>query len=429
LKHIVFVMGSYYPRFSAVGACGHRVITALKGEFKISVIAMADEHAEELRANVDGVDIYRVVTPDIATRARLARNLQNHSNAKDRLHLLALRGRSTLRRLLSPATIDHALVDAYLHQLRQIRDFDVIVPLVFPFESVIAALEYASSSDVMVIPYLFDNFVESRSLHVLAIARKLKERRHVRLEKDMLERSDAVLSMHPLETHFRKHFGSIVDRKIRFLEHPLLSKKERLAGPANATVRMVYTGALIRNIHEPSYVMDLIDTLDLGMPFEVDFYVMGNGASQVKSKTTLFGVHVRNCGRVSKQEADVAVAQSTVLLNIGEIEGRQISSKVFEYMAAGKPIIHFAHSQDDAVARILDRYPLALCLLQKQHLMDENREQFKRFVIANAGKSMDFEDVAEIFPEALPETTARAFVDAITRRRDGIVTMATTFRV
>lgn len=413
MKHIVFIVGSYYPRFSAVGICAKRVIDALKGQFDISVVAMSDEYAVEPMIRLDGVAIHRVHTPEIVARGQLARRMRASNDLSDRLQLLALRARATLRRLLSPVTVDRALVNAYKRKLEQIPDIDVIVPLVFPFESVIAALEYASSSKVKVVPYLFDNFVDSRSLHVLSMARKLKRRRHLRLEAEMIERSNTVLSMYPLEPHFRTAFSPEKCEKIQFLEHPLLVRVPPARVVATGLVRLVYTGALIRNIREPDYVMDFLEGLDITSPFEADFYVMGNAARQVKSRTTHSGMVIRNRGQVSKEEANTAVEQSSVLLNISEIEGKQISSKIFEYMSAGKPIVHFAYTRDDVVTKILGRYPLALCLLQESSLMDENRANFSRFVSENLGKSMEFDRVAEIFPEALPETTARAITQVI----------------
>lgn len=367
---------------------------------------MADQQAVEPFVRHEGVDIYRVTTPEIASRTRLEQRLRSNNAFPDRLWLIGLRAQSTLRRLLSPVTINQQLVLAYKEKLRDIPDLDVIIPLVFPFESVIAALEYASVSNVAVIPYLFDNFVDSRSLHVLGIARKIKKKKHLKLEEKMLEKSAAVLSMHPLEKHFRKHFGRLADKKMQFLEHPLLSPKPSAETVGGATIKLVYTGALIRHVREADYVIELLDQLQVDAAIEADFYVMGNAAPAVATRTTGSGVSIRNHGQVAKKEADAAVAHSSVLLNIGEVEGKQISSKIFEYMSAGKPIVHFAYTDDDAVSKILNRYPLALCLLQSRQRVEENREKLGEFILKYAGKSMPFDEVAAVFPEALPDTTA-----------------------
>lgn len=406
MKHIVFLLGAYYPRFSAVGVCAHRVINVLKGDFRISVVAMADEQAIESRVSVEGVEVYRVATPAIVKRSQLAHRLRVANTWSDRIGMYALRGRSAIKRLTTRATVNRSLVEAYKRQLAAIPDIDVVIPLVFPFESVIAALEYKSTCEVSVVPYLFDNFVDSRSLHVLGIARILKRKRHLRLEAEMIERSSAVLSMHQLAPHYRKEFGANVEKKFHFLEHPLLTKTDVTCKSETSIIRLVYTGALVKNVREADYVLELLDGIDSELPVEADFYAMGSAASTVESKVTRFGVVVRNHGQVSKRDADNAVAASSVLLNIGEVEGKQISSKIFEYMSVGKPIVHFAYTDCDAVTKVLARYPLALCLIQERANLNENRERFLRFVLEHAGCRMQFEAVASIFPEALPETTA-----------------------
>lgn len=413
MKHIVLVLGAYYPRFAAVGICAYQIVDVLKKDFKVSVVAIADDYATEPHLVKDGVNIYRVVTPEITKRSSLAYRLRTSSGVSVRMQMFLLRARATLRRLCALVTIDRDLVNAYKKKLEQLPEIDVIVPLVFPMESVLASLEYASVHGGTVVPYLFDNFVDSRSLHVLDIARKFKRRRHLALEANMLERSAAIFAMYPLRPHFLNNFGAAAERKLTFLEHPLLVRNEKIAGVHDGSFRFVYTGALVRKVREPDYVLELIRKLDLGKPASAEFYVMGSAAARIETATTDSGIAIRNHGQVDKNEANAAVAQGSILLNIGEVEGKQISSKIFEYMGAGKPIVHFAYTKDDVVIKILNKYPLALSLVQDPDQMEENRGRFRDFVLANSGKSMKFDEVAAIFPEALPETSARLITDLL----------------
>ena len=416
MKHIVFVLGSYYPRFSAVGVCAHRVIEALKADyrdFKISVVAIAGEDAEEPRIRLDGIDIYRVTTPEIIARNRLKHRLRSRRSAADRLWMLMLRVRSTLRRLFASATIDVPLVRVFSQQLEELGNIDVVVPLVLPFESVLAALDYASvHEDVRVVPYLFDNFVESASLHVVELARTLKQPRHLQLEADMIAGSATVLAMHPLRRHFEKFFDGGRLEKIRFLEHPLLLRSQSPAHSRQGKTSLVYTGALMHRVRDADYLVELLRGLD-GPPMEIDFYVMGNAAGKIKSETTGAGIQIRNFGQVSKAEAMAAVARATILLSIGEFRGQQISSKIFEYMATGKPIIHLTYVEDDVDSKILAKYPLALILLQTPTLRKSNRQRMQEFIRRHSASSLDFETVAALYPEALPSATAEVIADIV----------------
>ena len=100
---------------------------------------------------------------------------------------------------------------------------------------------------------------------------------------------------------------------------------------------------------------------------------------------------------------------AAILLSIGEVQGKQVSSKVFEYMATCKPIIHIACIPDDAVSRILAKYPPALCLVRDHGRFDENVRLLSDFITTRRRDMLNFETVKTIYPEALPETSAMVF--------------------
>jgi len=408
VKHIVFILGSYYPNFSAVGACARNVIRELVRDYRITVLSLRDDMGQPSRERVDGVDIVRVDTPQRRQRLMLMAAATS-MGLYGTLRLQSYRIFIAANKLLGRETVESDLVAAYLRELEAFHDeVHVLVPLVFPFESVLAALAHKKlNPTVLVIPYLFDDFVESRSLHLLAMNRMLKERRHVALERTMLDEAYAVLAMHPLRTHFARHFKPAVVEKIRFLEHPLLTP--HAVATAQQTIRPVvlsYAGSLIRKVREPDYLLEMLQAMPVDCPVRVDFYVMGNDAHKVKDQVVSDQLHITNRGRVSEEGARFAMTQSNILLNLGEVRGKQVSSKVFEYMAAGKPIIHLAFVANDAVAAVLAKYPLSLCLIQTRSQLYENACHCAEFIHRHKHSQLAFAEVAALYPEAIPGATA-----------------------
>ncbi|MFC3087934.1 hypothetical protein ACFOD6_17980 [Tabrizicola soli] len=405
MSRIVFLLGSFYPNFSAVGYCGYQVQKCLAESHDITVISLRDDTALPLEDQHEGLRILRVETPAIKQR----NSLRATGGRRAQLGLTALRAKGALKRLLSPATIDWALVRAYLDQLEALTPApQAIVPLVFPFESVLAALAYKRAHPgTRVLPYLFDDFADSGSLHVLKLARWLKRGRHLRLERQMLQKADAILAMHPLRAHFEAPFEQPLRDKITFLEHPLLfAPKAQNLPPKDATIRLCYTGSLIGKVREPDYLLELLQAIRPADPMRADFYVMGNNAHKVQPLSGPRRVEIANHGRVAKPMADAAVQGADVLLNLGEAQGRQVSSKIFEYMATGKPILHLAYVAQDVVSGILAKYPLALCLLQERDRFAENVRQAEAFLARCRGRQLSFDEVAALYPEALPQATA-----------------------
>jgi hypothetical protein len=404
MSHLVFLLGSYYPDFSAVGYCAYQVQKCLVDDYDISVVAFRSGPDQRLEEMQEGIRIQRIETSYMRRR----NNVQSRSGlcASGWSQLLRISG--AVHRLLAPETVDRALVSAYLDRLNSMEPKpNTIVPLVFPFETVLAALAYKKANpEITVYPYLFDDFVESGSLHVLNIARRLKRPRHLRLERRMLEEADAVLSMHPLRQHLETNFEKPLLNKITFLEHPLLTRQQQSEHRTDDGVtRLCFTGSLIRKVREPGYLLDLLRELQPTTLTRADFFVMGNEAYKVRTKTLKGGVEIVNHGRVPKSQADAAVRYADILLNVGEAQGKQVSSKIFEYMSTGKPIIHLAYVKDDAVSRILAKYPLALCLVQDRRRLAENARLVSVFIVKNRHSFIPFTEVEAIYPEALPATT------------------------
>lgn len=408
MSHVVFLLGSYYPNFSAVGYCAYQVQKCLKNDFDISVLAFRNDPSLPLEEIHEEIKIFRIETEDMKQRNALKTSTGRMARART----LMLRARGAARKLLAPESIDWTLVEAYEDRLNSMEPRpSAIVPLVFPFETVLAALRFKEvNPGTKIIPYLFDDFVESGSLHILKIAGQLKRRRHLHLERKMLQKAYAVLSMHPLREHFEENFDEGLLEKITFIEHPLLTQPDDCVHrPNDGTVRLCFTGSLIRKVREPDYLLDLLRKVRVNTPIHADFFVMGNAADKVPTESIGDSIYIVNHGKIPKQKADAAVRSADILINIGEAKGKQVSSKIFEYMSTGKPIIHLAYVNGDVVTRILEKYPLSLCLVIDSQGFDSNTRRLDTFISGNKRKSLPYSDVKMIYPEALPETTASHF--------------------
>ena len=67
-------------------------------------------------------------------------------------------------------------------------------------------------------------------------------------------------------------------------------------------------------------------------------------------------------GKVSKEEADEAIAQADFLVNIANDISGIVASKTFELFATGKPIIHFSNPKLDSSLPFFNSYPEALII-------------------------------------------------------------------
>ena len=407
--NVVFLAGAYYPNFEAVGYCAYQVHKCLSGSHNLTVIALRNDAAQPWAEDLEGISIRRIET----VKQRWRNQLSYKARWYERILFQGMRIWGAASRLLARTTVDWSLVHAYVQQLEALETPpQVIVPLVFPFEAALAALEFnRQHPETPVMPYIFDDFVDSGSLHTSRWAGAIKRRSHLQLERKLLERSQHVIAMRPLQRHFELHYPADLTGKVTYLEHPLLNEiPAKDCQNDQGKIQLCFTGSLIRNVREPDYLLRLLSAIKTSNPVVANFYVMGNAAVKVvtrKYKTPT--VSVINHGRVSKREADDAVASADILLNLGENTGRQISSKIFEYISAGKPIVHLAFSDCDEVVRIVDKYPLSLCLKADDRYFIDNARKLSEFIELNWKKRVSWSEVADIYPQALPSTTAAIF--------------------
>lgn len=115
---------------------------------------------------------------------------------------------------------------------------------------------------------------------------------------------------------------------------------------------------------------------------------------------------IERFGWVGPEELRREKADSGQLLSIAEVEGKQISSKIFSYMATGRPIVHIYTAEDDVNVRYLSRYPLALCLKADKNAITDNARRLALWCAWSYGQSLHWDDVARTFGELTPEYVA-----------------------
>ncbi|MGR5519473.1 hypothetical protein [Vibrio sp. PNB22_4_2] len=404
--HVVLVVGSYIPKPSAVGVCAEKVVNQFSDKYRVTVLALKNENELNDKDVHDNYVIHRVST-------RYTRKINSLKNKSDKYHkakhLFFRLGR--LRRLLtSKVTLDNDLIEAYQEELLKInarKKIDVVIPLCFPFESIESALKFKETVNdkVKVLPYIFDNFSNSASLHRFYWNRKLKFKNNLSLERKMFFNSEHVFAMHPLKDHFDKFIGGSIDNRISYLEHPLLdSNMLNDITSNNSLFKLNYSGGLFRKVREPRYMLDLLRCLGKDINIECDFYTFGTACEDVKifcDENNFAKYH----GQVSREELKNAYSETDVLINLGEIEGKQISSKIFEYMSLGKPIIHVSYVSDCIVSKVLSDYPLVQIVDVNEDITESYRK-IVTFVLERGKKRLSFSEVSNLYPQALPEFTA-----------------------
>lgn len=336
-----------------------------------------------------------------------------------RMLLNGVRARDWLSIVFSRVSVKKALINAYIEALNNLEEPpDVVVPFCYPVEAVCAGIDYKKRvKEVKLIPYLFDPIVEGKPLHKSGVLMMLKSHRHLALEKTILDSATGVMVVNFQERYFRTHFPENLDN-IHFMEHPLVKqvhvRNEQIILPHSFEgCILVYTGSFIRGCRLPGYMLNVLFLAKTRLDFTLHLYGGGSGYSAIKKWQSRMSDSVVYHGHVDKNTALGAIRKANILVNVGETRGVQVSSKIFEYISTGKPIVHFYTAEQDANVRILEDYPLCLCLKQENALLEENANKLVSFIERHRNSTLAFDEVERVYHYATPRVIASQMMEVI----------------
>lgn len=165
-------------------------------------------------------------------------------------------------------------------------------------------------------------------------------------------------------------------------------------------IDVVYAGAINRRVRNPSYMLELFARAS--RLSDMMLHIFGENNCAALFAKYRYNDRIKVYGSVPLASARAAVRNADVLLNIGNKVGHQVPSKIFEYMSCGKPIISLYNLDNDSSIPYLEKYPCSLQIREEQDKLAVNVERFAAFCVENAGKTIEFQRVRELFMENTP---------------------------
>jgi glycosyltransferase involved in cell wall biosynthesis len=190
-----------------------------------------------------------------------------------------------------------------------------------------------------------------------------------RLERTVLENADAVVVTNSGAVRaYRQVFGDLAARlavvppvwnepQSRLWQHREFAHQTEQMGTDNhssciihhASFQIGYFGALYAPVRTPNAFLDLLDKTIAARPellgrLQVHFF--GEVFPEFFQKLHRApGVQLH--GLRARAEVQAAMRQMDVLVNIGNTTEYQLPSKVVDYLAAGKPVLHLSYVEHD----------------------------------------------------------------------------------
>lgn len=122
--------------------------------------------------------------------------------------------------------------------------------------------------------------------------------------------------------------------------------------------------------------------------FKTKFFSSGNATKKIEKMEEFGFSHI---GWIPYEKLKYELQNSDILLNLAHLQGKQISSKIFEYMSYGKPILHILYKDEDVNLRYLENYSLSLLLRADD--ITGNTDTIEENLIKLSWLSLAFDDL------------------------------------
>lgn len=172
-------------------------------------------------------------------------------------------------------------------------------------------------------------------------------------------------------------------------------------------INLLFTGNVYNSIRKPGVLFEILSKIG---DSRFVFHVFGRGMGEMMIQYPLASAQVISHGRIPKEELLEAINSASILINFGNTMENQTPSKVFDYIASGKPIVNFCFTENDTSLYYLRRYPLFLNIFNKDAGSDESAMRFKDFCLENRNASVPKERIASLYSDLLSENVCSLII-------------------
>ena len=282
-----------------------------------------------------------------------------------------------------------------------IEAYDVIIPVCGAYETAAATMEYLEHSSAKMVVYQVDPCATRRTTP------KLSRRGATEFEQKLYEKADAIITTPILYRYICENYSESILKKSCAMEFPNVDP-----GSADTCLKetgeykCVYAGSIYALARNPKYTVDIFNLFE---NLDIKLHFVGTEEKQIYEyvKKGTVGERFVFHGRLPLEDARKKIEAAEILVNIGNIMTNQVPSKIFEYISACKPIVNICANSNCPSMEYLQKYPLAISVVEGVGTPVEHAKEIEKFILENAGKSVDKEVVRAQFKECTADYCAK----------------------
>lgn len=405
MKRILFLSFAYpYGHFGPSDNCTVRIMDALvqAGKYEVFNISCAPSRANS-KPNyklIEGVNNIYLPFPE---------KFAHHSYFIEHL-LLAL------KIPFYPLYDIHRIWKYYkaCEAILKKEQFDLVVAQCAPQESVISAVllkKYGYINKLMVL--FWDNIYGK--VPRLVIPKWFAIYRSRRVETWIARYANSLISPTPVKS-FHELYGEVPTAKDKrvYLEHPSIMKRKFPVSSIIGTflredkMNVIYAGRIYFK-EQLVYCVDMLNKTSIAEKINLILLTKGISGTDAEHLSNTFKGSMIISDWLPLDDLYALYARVDFCIAIPGYP-TSVSSKIYEYMSFGKPILLFYTYDNDVTKLACQRYPYFNAINFRKNT-DETSRQAEFFFTQHYGKTVPYEDVERLYPTA----TASAYVNCISK--------------
>lgn len=302
-------------------------------------------------------------------------------------------------------------------QLFELNQYEIILSISHPVithEIIYKIIEKLKKSSVKCkwLIYEFDPFCYNEYLYGHNCYKK-----YFKKQVEFFEKCDGIILIPELYDFYQNTSFSVYKSKMYSIGFPNMKSVEieksniKKFNLSNNVINCIYAGALTENLRDPQYAFKVFKECSENLLHWTIF--SGSRLNFIKNDINQLDHIITVCPPVNQDTIFYFMKNSDILVNIGNSVAFQTPGKIFEYMALGKPIIHFSKIDNDPCLKYFKNYPMLLIINEKEAEPKQHAKKIEEFCIKYKGKQLSFEEVSNYIPELVSENITKQFTDLI----------------
>ncbi len=276
------------------------------------------------------------------------------------------------------------------------ENIDTLLTINSPFPAHLAGQKFKQKNPhVRWLTFTVDPFARASDFSKRWLFRLYKIRIDKATEKGVFKAADLNFVSEEVYETDTEMFSDVKEKVIPI---PYLLQRTESAGGElrfpSSKINLIYTGRFYRSIRNPEYFLRLFCQIE-NPDINLHLFAFSDCDELIEKYINLSSGRIIRHTPVTQDQIPDILNQANILVSVGNSTASFKPSKLFEYLATGKPILHI--NQSNQHDEVLEKYPLGLQIYPGKLSGTDTAIEMQEFCLAHTDQQLPWEQVNSLY--------------------------------